>query len=369
MSVQVSYKKQFALYFIFLLLILVVVEGLARFWEFFLNSCSLGESDSTKTEHYNYFQVRQMCLDYRSLAFVEPDIIQIKPNQHFPSVNVNSDGFRGPEIILEKPESTYRIFVVGGSTTMGHGSSSDETTMPGFLQKRFDDENLDVNIEVINAGINSLYSFSETYHIKKNILKYNPDLIINYGGVNDANKWTENPRIKTEEEVKEDYGGFKFKNFQFYRTPFVAYTLLFAADWKEQEYGERTNPTDKVIPAWKDRWLDICELGKTQGFKTMIVVQPALGTGNKNFYSSDEFENLPRTEHELRFIHNLEMMANELDNMSGTCDYVADLRNVFDNIEEPLFYDHAHVNDQGNEIVADEIFEFTLPTVLEEIKN
>jgi len=47
----------------------------------------------------------------------------------------------------------------------------------------------------------------------------------------------------------------------------------------------------------------------------------------------------------------------------------ADLRNVFDNVEEPLFYDHVHVNDQGNEMTADEIFELTLPAVLEEIKN
>jgi len=367
MSVQVSYKRQFAIYVVFLLIILVAVEGSARFYEFFLQGCSLGISEASKDK--NYFNVRQMCLDYRNLVFIEPDIIQLKPNQHFPSINVNSDGFRGPEITLEKSENTYRIFVVGGSTTMGQGSSSDETTIPGFMQERFDKENLDVNVEVINAGINSLYSFSETFHIKKNLVKYNPDLIINYGGINDADVWVENARIKTTQEVEEDYGGFKFKNYPFFRTPFVIFTLFFVSDWKENEYGERTNPTEKVIPAWKDRWLDACALGKTEGFKTMILVQPSLGTGDKKFYSSDELENLPNTEHALRFIHNLEMMAKELDYMSNTCDYVYDLRYIFDNTKEPLFYDPWHTNDLGNKIAADKIFELTLPIVLEETKN
>lgn len=250
---------------------------------------------------------------------------------------------------------------------MGHGSSSDETTIPGYLQQRFDNEELDVNVEVINAGINSLYSFSETYHIKKNILKFNPDLIINYGGLNDADKWIENPQIKTAEEVEEDYGGFRFKNYPFYRTPFVFWDVLFKSDWKEKEYSERTNPHDQVLSAWKSRWLDICELGTKEGFKTMILIQPSLGTGNKNYYSVDELENLPKTEHEIRFLQNLESMAKELSNMDNTCNYVADLRDIYDNINEPLYYDPWHVNDLGNKIAADKIFELTFPIVREDI--
>ena len=36
---------------------------------------------------------------------------------------------------------------------------------------------------------------------------------INYGGVNDADFWVENPQVKTTIEVEEEYGGFKFKNY------------------------------------------------------------------------------------------------------------------------------------------------------------
>jgi lysophospholipase L1-like esterase len=146
------------------------------------------------------------------------------------SINVNNDGFRGPEIKLEKPDNTYRIFAVGGSTTMGHAATSDKATWPAFLEKKFNDENLGINVEVINAGINGAYSFSETYHIRDNILKFDPDLIINYGGVNDADRWIENPQIKTTDEVNEEYEGFKFKNYPFYRTPFMIFSLFFAED-------------------------------------------------------------------------------------------------------------------------------------------
>ena len=66
----------------------------------------------------------------------------------------------------------------------------------------------------------------------------------------------------------------------------------------------------------------MCELGNTEQFKTMILVPPSLGTGNKNNYSIEEMSHLPKTEHELRFIQILESMAHELDDMNNTCDFV-----------------------------------------------
>ena len=45
----------------------------------------------------------------------------------------------------------------------------------------------------------------------------------------------------------------------------------------------------------------------------------------------------------------------------------ADLRNVFDGIEGPLFYDHVHVSDRGNKIVAEKLFELTKPIVFSKI--
>ena len=45
MSVQVSYKKQFLFGIMFLLIILIVVEGSAKIWWYQLESCAFEDSD------------------------------------------------------------------------------------------------------------------------------------------------------------------------------------------------------------------------------------------------------------------------------------------------------------------------------------
>ncbi len=367
MSVQVSYKKQFLIYILLGIIVIASVEGLVRGYEYLFWNCPLTDYDVYS--ELNYFYVRQICLDFRYLAFIEPDVVQLKPNQHFMSINVNNDGFRGPEIKLEKPDNTYRIFAVGGSTTMGHAATSDKATWPAFLEKKFNDENLGINVEVINAGINGAYSFSETYHIRDNILKFDPDLIINYGGVNDADRWIENPQIKTTDEVNEEYEGFKFKNYPFYRTPFMIFSLFFAADYKEQAFPPKTNPHDKVLEAWKSRWIDLCKETNEKGVENLILVQASLGTGNKKILSPDEIESYPSSNHDLEFLRILDSMAGELDEISMTCQNTGDLRDIFDDVSEPIYWDAYHTADLGNEIIAEEIFKLALPIVRDGIQQ
>lgn len=366
MSVQVSYKKQFAIYIIFLFIIVAAVEGIVRFYEYNFLKCPLTEYDAYKD--VNYFHIRQICLDIRYLAFIEPDVVQIKPNQHFATIDINSHGFRAPETTVQKPENTYRIFTVGGSTTMGHGATSDETTWPGYLQKKFDDTNLKTNVEVINLGINGAYSFSEVYHIRK-YLKFEPDLIIEFSGVNDAGKWVENPRVKTPEEIEEEYGGFKFKNYRWYRTPFMIFTIFFAEEYKERAFPTKTNPHDKVLAAWKDRWIDLCEETSEKGIKTVMIVQPSLGAGNKGILSPDEITHFPESDYDFELVRILDSMTGELDEVGQSCDYTADMRGIFDDVPEPIYWDKHHTADLGNEIIADEIYKLTLPIVLNDTKE
>jgi len=66
--------------------------------------------------------------------------------------HINEHGFRGPEITKEKPVNTFRVFLVGTSTTFGSGSD-DKTQFFSVLQKKFDEKDFGFDIEVINAGI------------------------------------------------------------------------------------------------------------------------------------------------------------------------------------------------------------------------
>ena len=114
------------------------------------------------------------------------------PDQYFQTININSHGFRGAEFSQIKSDDTYRIFIVGGSTAFGTGSTSDSTTIPGFLQDKFDTNPLPKKIEVINAGISGLFSGTEVGLIKQQILDFEPDMLVIYDGWNDVGKKYEN---------------------------------------------------------------------------------------------------------------------------------------------------------------------------------
>jgi lysophospholipase L1-like esterase len=99
-------------------------------------------------------------------------------------VRVNSHGFRGEPIALRKPPGTFRIFTLGGSTTMGVGNTY-EDTYPFKLERMLRQRYPGVNIEVQNAGS----AWYTTAHVLINyqlrVRRFEPDLIIVFEAIND----------------------------------------------------------------------------------------------------------------------------------------------------------------------------------------
>ena len=98
MSVQVSYKKQMLLGIIGLVIILGVLEIVANVWWISAIQCEFEENEIFS--EMNTEEKRQMCLELYDIRTSGTEII---PNQSSESVNINSHGFRGSEITLEKP--------------------------------------------------------------------------------------------------------------------------------------------------------------------------------------------------------------------------------------------------------------------------
>lgn len=97
----------------------------------------------------------------------------------------NSRGYRGEEIETPKPQETYRIFALGGSTTYGNSLQPFEA-YPAQLQQILH-ENYGYNhIEVVNAGVNSYSSYDSLANLTYRVLDDEPDMIIIYHGVNDV---------------------------------------------------------------------------------------------------------------------------------------------------------------------------------------
>ena len=306
MSVQVSYKKQMLLGIIGLVIILGVLEIVANVWWISAIQCEFEENEIFS--EMNTEEKRQMCLELYDIRTSGTEII---PNQSSESVNINSHGFRGSEITLEKPTGVFRIFMLGGSTMFGMGATSDETTIPGYTQLLFDDIELNNSIQIINAGIQDANTKTESKMIEQKIINYAPDLIIMYDGWNDLRE-----------------------NFDI----------------------------DTTINNWKS----VCKIGAEKNFDVVIILQPIAGFGNKILTEQEKhYVNTGLDYNNNLLVNNIssyQKIAERLPTLNS-CTLASDMRNVFDDYLQPIYWDHGHVSDNGNSIIAKLIFEKILPLI------
>ena len=371
MSVQVSYKKQSLVGIIFLVIILAAVEGFLRIDDYYNNSCIFIQSNIYEGK-ISLHQQKLMCNDYRDIAYLGGVDRQIHPNQENQTIHINNFGMRGPDITQNKPSDTIRIFVVGGSTTYGSGSSSDGTTIPGYLQEFFDNTETSKKFQVINAGIEGSTSIEDFYRIKNVIIHLEPDIVILYQGNNDAHiKW--HNYIVPEEEFRKTPLAKKILFFfqaylPEYKTPINAFYLIdriTAEDPIGQGYYTPDDPyfnpehMNERTTIWHNRMQDACNFGNENGFKTFVIIQPSLGTGNKSLteYEESYLKSLGGDDGSGYGAENYNTFANGLIGLDNYCDSTHDLRYLFDDIEKLTFYDNVHLSDFGNKIVAKKMFE------------
>ena len=215
----------------------------------------------------------------------------------------NSYGFRGNEFEKEKPDDTYRIFTVGGSTTFGVGTNGDET-WPANLQKIINKEITEKKIEVINFGAYGAKSESEYILIKNKIISLNPDLIIMYDGWN-------------------DFQGI---------------------------------PVEKTIRSWES----VCKLGENERFDVIIIVQPLADTYHR-VLTEQEITSTVSLFPNSTYLQESEQYVAAFEMLDEVCTKTADFRRIFDYVQEPIFYDGGHTMSFGNKIIAENVFSVISP--------
>ena len=311
MSVQVSYKKQFTFFIILALIFLVITEISLHIIE---PECNFILSEIFS--EYDTFKKNELCSSYQSLEYNQNGPISyLVPNQYYNYLNINSDGFRGNEIIND---GKYRIIFLGGSTMFGIITTSDETTIPALVEKKLNEKNL--NVQVINAGIPSATSIDELYLLQNDLLKYNPDLVVMYDGWNDIgerNKMKFNIGYEDfkHNTVMQNYEDFSIsnvgKNIQInsgtgiltfltdinYKTGiglviFVRDNLILNSDIIKNEVKSTQNVSDLrlIEDRLKNNWKKVCNLGEENSFKTINFLQPSLGTSSRNLSNEETIQ-------------------------------------------------------------------------------
>jgi lysophospholipase L1-like esterase len=310
MSVQVSYKKQTLLGFIGLLILFLSIEAIANVWWVTQITCEFEENEIFA--QMNDSKKRQLCVDLYEIKTSGTELI---PNQQNQSITINSLGFRGDDFSFEKPMDVYRIFMLGGSTMFGHGATSDNTTIPGYLQNLFKNYNNDFTVEIINSGIQGADSFNELNLIETKLIDYSPDMLIIYDGWNDL---------------------------------------------------RAQHSPDTIY----DNWNSMCNLGKENKINVIVSLQPIAGFGEKSL-TEQELEYSQKGMNYggtplIASLNDYQQYAQKLDALSR-CDESLDLRNIFDTEISPIYWDQGHVSDVGNSIVARAIYDKILPLLPENI--
>lgn len=166
------------------------------------------------------------------------------------AVTVNSRGFRGPEFAPAKKAGVLRVFCSGGSTTAGQ-CVEDHETWPVALQARLAE--LGMKAEVINGGVYGWDSYPELQRLKREILSYEPDVVLLHEGWNEEFNFSSlgsayRPRVAR---------GYLEKYF-FYALPSALFpSFLLSAVLLRKELGRERFLKSKMAFTVPERWLTL----------------------------------------------------------------------------------------------------------------
>ena len=274
------------------------------------------ECEFENKEFSNISELGKMILCKKiDLTFMDEIILSEKNNE---DLRINKFGFRGDDFSTEKPENTFRIFIVGSSVAYGQ-HVQEKDTISVQLQELFDKHDLELKVEVINGGFGNSWSKTEVKWIKENVSNFEPDLVIALSG------WTD-----------------------------VTRELVKNSDWDE----------DANIRNWTALWTELCEFGIENGFETGVTIQPILGSSNKMFTNQESME-FRHHVYQNQHVKLLNEYANNLEKLQS-CTKTADLTNIFDGYFFPIYLDLGHVNSLGNKIISDELFRLSVPIIYDD---
>ncbi|HEY4475829.1 MAG TPA: SGNH/GDSL hydrolase family protein [Candidatus Paceibacterota bacterium] len=261
---------------------------------------------------------------------------------------INSHGFRGSEFSVQKPAGTFRIIALGDSTTFGLFVDEAETyykRLEKMLAKDF--APLKLRIEIISAGMPGFTSYQGYQLFKKELRRYDPDMILVYFGI--TNEF--NRSAYTDREYAGMISESPLEN--------LAKKSRLAALIHSGAVKAKLFQAKKLIPSQGDRLrvppmefltdlIDIQRLAFQSQVAPVFIVPTYKSTQLKSYPIAFQYAGM------LRFLS--EFFP------------VVDIWRNFEERElaiDSLFVDEVHLNPQGHELMAEILY----PVLKSEIKK
>jgi len=252
-------------------------------------------------------------------------------------VEYNSHGFRGPEITKIKPDNTYRIFLVGGSTLANTEYVDELYTTKGQMLEKINNLDLGMNFEIINVAIASAKSWHEIQLSEDKLYEFNPDMIIHYTAWNDIT------------------------------------AQVHSYDWvspmEKQAVPEKWMAQPSVInpDTWFENFKNACVEREKMGIKTVVGLQPFVGTG-KRIMTDQEIDFYLHFGN-ARHLEIYPTYLSKISELEKYCFAVKDLTGIFDPLAEPIYIDGGHTMKKGMKIVADNLLYLAFPDISPDIDS
>ena len=144
--------------------------------------------------------------------------------------------------------------------------------------------------------------------------------------------------------------------------PIVCHSINTSKPNYEKVFFEDDEIKTKVS-IWKNNLIDISDYGEKENFKTVIILQPILGTGNKHMSDFEKDMFIQYEDSEIKKYY--QWFADELPEIEKHCTITSDFRDIFDNTKKQIFFDNDHVNYLGNSMVSEKMIQ----TIIKEIKD
>jgi lysophospholipase L1-like esterase len=277
---------------------------------------------------------------------------------------LNGRGYRGAEPAPVKPDGEIRVFVVGGSTVF-----EGDPPLPVLLEAELHDRGLTA-VRCFNYGVLSAVSGQELARIVFEVVDLEPDLVVMFDGGNDLTSPVQyDPRP-----------GYPFNFIVYEANPLLGRDVSAYPKWTLLAYGSNVLRalapgvfTDRFVdlervrseagylsPEWRDRIASgyVGNLVKAQRisrafgsdfsafFQPLVFFKRTLGHEEQKIAAP--LEGFGKMARDLRLRVRL-----ELQRARSRQGLVArDLSDIFDSIEEDMFYDIIHVTRPGKEILA-----------------
>lgn len=294
-------------------------------------------------------------------------------------IQIDSHGIRQTRNFTKPDDAQIKIFVFGGSTTWGYGAQ-DSYTIPSFMAAKL--EELGVrDVYVTNFGQIGYVSTQEVIQLLLELRAGNrPDIVVFYDGVNDTYSaatqlkaglpYNEVNRQREFNAAKSNLGAVLIPWLSSRSQLFVGMTRLVRKlhPSSDRPMAEGDNSSlnvlaEEVLNAYFANVKVVEALAQTYHFEAYFFWQPTA------------FSKTPLTAQEIELMQKkhagsgavmlikeglVRQVYTNLRNSSDKPRNFYDLQNVFDGINETLFFDPTHIGEQGNRLIANAIVEVLL---------